>query len=110
VPRALTREEEERWLNASLEDKDHRLIHWYSLLGFDTCMSTNEIRSLRIGDIYLETKVLRIPPDGAKNIHRLRTIPLISPRVEWAVKNFLIRANALGSTEPDHYLFPFSEG
>jgi integrase len=110
MARALTREEEERWLNASLENKDHLLIHWYSLLGFDTCMSTNEIRALRIGDIYLETRVLRIPPDGAKNIHRLRTIPLISPRVEWAVKNLLIRANALGATEPDHYLFPFRRG
>jgi integrase len=30
--------------------------------------------------------------------------------VEWAVKNLLIRANAIGSTEPDHYLFPFRQG
>jgi integrase len=94
MPRALTLEEEERWLKASLENKDHLLVHWYSVLALDTCMSTNEIRSLRIGDIYLETRVLRIPPVGAKNIHRLRTIPLTSPRVEWAIKNLLIRANA----------------
>ncbi len=38
-------------------------------------MSTNEIRSLRLGDVNLHHGIVNVPDEGAKNRYRARTIP-----------------------------------
>jgi hypothetical protein len=107
IPRALTREEEGRWLAASRFEEHLLVVNWYSTLALHTCMSTNELRYLKVGDIHPDASVLKISSEGAKNAHRHRTVPLGSSDAAWAIKNLLLRASAIGSIEPHHYIFPF---
>lgn len=112
IPRALTIDEQRRWLETAKSKPRWHLIYWYSVLAFVSAMSTNEIRSLRIGDIQLGSGVLSIPPEGAKNRYRQRTVTLGTPDDEAykAVVWLLERARSLGSSNDDHYLFPVCIG
>ncbi len=106
LPRALTPEEQERWLRICTLQPRWATVYWYSLLAFDTSMSTNELRALRLGDINLQQQVISVSPDGAKNRYRMRTIALISAEAQWATGKLIARAKALGANSPLHYLFP----
>jgi integrase len=109
VQRALTREEQALWLKVSQMDSRWQVIYWYSRLAFATCMSTNEIRSLRLGDIQLESGIINIPWDGSKNRGRHRSVQIGADGDEAfdAVIWLLDRARRLGSRERGHFLFPF---
>lgn len=109
APRALTPEEQERWLATAESHPRWYLVHWYSLLTFDTCMSTNELRSIRLVDIDLRSRVITIPPEGAKTRARIRTIPIATSEAFWALEQLVLRARELGSNERFHYLFPFRD-
>ncbi|MFT4112379.1 tyrosine-type recombinase/integrase [Silvibacterium sp.] len=106
VQRALTPEEQSRWLGVARSTARWEQVYWYSLLAFQTCMSTNEIRSLRIGDINLQAAMLRIPLAGAKNQYRARPVHLSTTEAQYAMSWLLQRAQKLGATKLDHYLFP----
>lgn len=109
IPRAMTPEEQERFLAIAGNCKEWQFILWYSVLALQTTASTNELRALRRGDVLLAQGVLQIRREGAKNKYRIRTIPLETPEVVWALERLLDRARELGSTGPHHYLFPFAE-
>jgi integrase len=47
LQRALTIEEQALWLDAAASRERWSLIFWYSILAFDTTMSTNEARGLK---------------------------------------------------------------
>jgi hypothetical protein len=72
MPRALTLEEEERWLKASLENKDHLLVHWYSVLrpGYLYEYQRDPFTPYR-GHLSGNEGATNSRPVGAKNIHRL---------------------------------------
>jgi hypothetical protein len=57
-------------------------------------------------DVDLERATIRVQPQGAKNQHRIRTIPLNADALD-AVKEAWERAGGLGACLPEHYLFPF---
>jgi integrase len=107
LPRALTAEQQRLWLDVSLFKPRWHIVHWYSMLAFETSMSTNEIRALRIGDVNLYHGILSVPPAGGKNKYRVRTIPLYSADVKWAAEQLLARARDLGGVDPQHFLFPW---
>lgn len=107
VQRALTVEEQQRWLAVASTQQRWWIIYWYSLLAFETSMGTNEMRSLRIGDVNLYHGIVNVPQEGGKNKYRVRTIPLISAEAKWAAEQLLARARDLGASSPMHYLFPF---
>lgn len=109
MPRALRLEEQNRWLQAARSHPRWNIVHWYSVLAFNTCMGTNEIRSLRIGDINLPSRILTVPVEGSKNKYRHRTIPIVDGETGWAIEQLLARAYELGAREPSHYLFPFRD-
>jgi integrase len=50
--------------------------------------------------------VISVPPDGAKNRYRLRTMALISPEAQCAAEKLVERARSLGASSPRDYLFP----
>lgn len=106
IPRSLTPHEQKLWLEVSRMSPKWNIVYWYSILAFDTCMSTDELRGLRLGDINMFQRVLRVPRKSAKNHYRERTIELVGGDVLWAVEQLLLRARDLGATEPQHYLFP----
>jgi integrase len=95
------------WLEVAKTQERWWLVWWYSVLAFETSMSTNEIRSLRLGDVNLYHGVVSIGSAGAKNRYRVRTIPLVSAEVKWVTEQLVARAKDLGAGSPMHYLFPF---
>jgi integrase len=109
MPRALTPEEQMRWIETANSHPRWKLIYCYSVLAFDTCMSTNELRSLRLGDINLRSRIVTIPPEGAKVRPRQRDIEIAGSEAFWALEQLVQRARELGSSEHFHYLFPFRD-
>lgn len=107
VPRALSPEEQQRWLATSYSSARWNVVHWYSLLAFNTCMSTDEIRGLRLGDINLSQQILTVARKTSKNIHRARTIELVESQVLWAVDCLTRVASSCGAVDAQHYLFPW---
>jgi integrase len=111
IPRALSADEQRHWLRVAASEERWHFIYWYSVLAFSTCMSTNEIRALRLGDIDLEQGIIKIPWAGSKNIYRHRTVSIgnseAGDETIQAVLWFMERAEQLGSREPTNFLFPF---
>jgi integrase len=107
IPRALTPDEQARWLDISRCQERWNLVHWYSILAFHTCASTNELRALRLGDINIFQRLISVPWPGAKNKYRHRDIAIESADALWALERLIARARDLGATDPQHYLFPF---
>lgn len=104
VPRAMTPEEQHAWLHTAAAADP--FIYQYSLLALQTTASTNELRALRLGDIMLHQGVIQVRRVGAKNKFRIRTIPLESPEVVWALDQLVERAREMGASGPQHCLFP----
>ena len=65
-----------------------------------------EIRNLRIGDIDLEGGKIKVRAEVAKN--RTAREPMLMALAEWGLRQLLLRAQALGATEPHHYLLPLN--
>src|SRR3954464_9978266 len=107
IPRALTEAEQNHWLDVAASKERWKMIYCYSLVGFCTTASSNELRGIRIGDVNVRDAIVSIQAASAKNRHRIRPIPLNESGV-WAMEWLLDRALSLGSTQPNHYLFPFS--
>jgi integrase len=105
VPRALTPQEQERFIEVGLQMHD-QFIGCYTIAGIHCTLSTIEERRLKLGDINLVQRVIMVRIESAKNKYRPRTIPLTDSAV-WAFERLIERANLLGATQPQHYLFPF---
>jgi integrase len=108
--RAMSPIEQLQWLKAAGSREEWRVVYWYSILALATTASTNELRGLRLGDIFLEQGVIHIRPANAKVNARIRTIPLRAPEVAWALQGLIERARTMGATAPYHCLFPYYVG
>ena len=104
--RALTIEEQHRFLHAASSREAFRLIYHYARVALQTTASTNELRTLRLCDVLLDDRVIQIPPAGGKNKYRVRSIPLVTEDAVWAMEGLLERARALGASRPTDYVFP----
>lgn len=108
IGRALLPEERERLFRLAKRRPGWQAVYLFAKLSINTSGGPKEILSLRLADVDpfdQGTILIR----GTKNIHRVRTVPLNKEGLE-AVIEALERARRLGSTEPDHYLFPFPVG
>lgn len=63
-----------------------------------------EIRKLRLADVFLDEGRVRIVREIAKN--RKQREPRLMALAEWGLRQLLVRAQALGAAEPDHFLLP----
>ena len=108
VPRALSPEEQQRFLNIASSREEWQMVYWYSLVAFETTLTNCEMRGLRLADVNLYQQVLMVRAASAKNTYRVRTIPL-TPNALWAIERLRERAQALGASAPEDYLFPFAE-
>lgn len=118
VPRAMSPDEQHRFLHLAGGRAEWQTVYCYSLVALQTTASTNELRALRIGDIFLSQGTIQIRTEGAKNKFRVRTIPLQTPEVVWALQVLIDRARELaeraieadrfhGPVGPHCYVFPF---
>ena len=65
-----------------------------------------EIRQLQLSDIDLDEGKIRVVREIAKN--RTEREPRLMALADWGLRNLLIRAQALGAKDPQHYLLPLS--
>jgi integrase len=107
VARALSPEQQRLWLETSRKKERWNVVHWYSIVAFETCMSTDEIRGLRLGDINLSQRVVTVARKTSKNVHRHRTIELVGADVLWALDCLMTVARHHGASDAQHYLFPW---
>jgi len=107
VQRAMTQEQQQNFLDVAASREEWNFIYNYTIAALQTTASTNEMRALRLGDIYLDQCTIQIRREGSKNKYRLRTIPLETREVCWAFERLIARAHYLGAGAPFHYLFPF---
>lgn len=107
IPRALSPQEQRHWLTVAKSNSRWHLVLWYSMLAFGTCLSTDEERAIRLGDINVFQGVLVVPRGKVRQ--RSRTIELVGADVLWALDQLQSRAAELGAKEPGHFLFPWRD-
>lgn len=108
-PRDILSLEQEEYLFKTLpKHPEAALAYWVAAITNNTTASGMELRGLRLKWVFLTDEIaeIYIPDDSVKNTSRPRKIPL-NPLARFAVSQCLKRALQLGSTDPEHYLFPF---
>jgi integrase len=107
VPRAMDAKQQATLLHVMHSREEWRWIYHYSTLSLRTCASTIEMRTQRLEDGNLQQRTFRVGPKASKNKFRNRTIPLEHEDALESLEFLQWRANRLGATSPEHYLFPY---
>jgi integrase/uncharacterized protein YodC (DUF2158 family) len=107
IPPALSMDQQQFWLDIAASTEEWKLVYWYSILAFETAMTTDEMRAIRLGDIDIVKRTIRIPNSVAHVRYRGRTIPIKSADGLWATEKLMDRARDLGASLPIHFLYPF---
>ena len=105
VGTALTRAELRNLAKIAQGNRSWTAAFYAGVLGANTGMRGGEIKMLRLGVIDLERGRLVVRRRTTKTHAGARHIELNVDAAE-AVTRLLLRANALGSVDPDHFLLP----
>ena len=103
--KALTPEQEKKLFEVAASKPGWSVVYYAALLAGNTTARGGELKGLRIGDLNLIEKTLRIQRASTKTDAGARIIPLNDTAL-WACARLLERAEKLGATDPSHYLFP----
>jgi integrase len=103
--RALTPEQERRLFEVASSKPGWSVAYWAALLASNTTARGGELKGLRLGDLNLIEKTITIRRPTTKTDAGARIIPLNDIAL-WACARLLERAERLGATDPEHYLFP----
>lgn len=106
VERALSEQEQERFLRIASSNSDWHIVWWYSLVAVHLTFSTDEMRTIRIGDINLKHQIISVNRRYGKNRFRRREIPICDGACMWAIERLIDRARDLCGADPHHFLFP----
>src|SRR6266568_3414399 len=98
IPRAMTREEQEHFLEVAGGTERFLVLYCYSIIVFNTTCSCKEVRELRLEDVSRGDDMVYVR--WGKNKYRTRSIPLREDG-RWAVQQLLERARWLGCTAPE---------
>jgi integrase len=101
--RALELEEERLLLETAREKPEWDAAFLAALASSNTTMRGHELKRLRLQDVDLVDRHVIIRKSKTKGGER--TIPLNAASM-WSFARLLERAHALGSSEPEHFLFP----
>lgn len=104
--RALSDEEKKRLFQVSQANANWEAAYCFAMISVNTTAGPKEAMTLRLKDLDLERRILRVQPEGAKNIYRARPIPLNDDAFE-ASRLAVQRARRVGAISPEHYVFPF---
>lgn len=106
IGRALSVEEKKRLFETAMRNPRWLVAHCAAVLAVSTTCRGVELKNLRWKHVNLFDRVVRV--ERSKNESGRREIPL-NPDAIAALKNLLDRAQAIGSAEPDHFVFPACE-
>jgi integrase len=104
--RALSELERKKLLETAASDPNWLAACCFARISVNTTAGPKEVMTLRLKDVDLANRLFFVGPQGAKNIHRIRPIPLNDEAFE-ALRTALGRAKSLGAFEPQHHVFPF---
>lgn len=105
--RAISDLEEAAFFRVAFSDPGWRVAAWVSVISINTTAGPKEILQLRLRDLDLDERTMRVNADGAKTRERMRVLPLNDAALRAAIA-FHERARIdCGASEPDHYLIPF---
>lgn len=104
--RVLTDEQRTRLLRLAASNENWEAAYLFASISVNTSAGPKETYTLRLKDVDLVAATIRVQPHGAKNVHRIRTIPLNEEALATA-QLAIERAKRLGSVDPEHYVFPF---
>ena len=103
IGRALTQDEQDRLLQVAASKSRWEPVYCAAIVAANTSMRPVEVKHLRRCDVDLVKKLLHVRRSKNETSHRV--IPLNASAVEAAARMFE-RADLLGHTEPEHYLWP----
>src|SRR5690606_17221993 len=103
VGRALTPEERRRLFDVAASNQEWEHVYCAAIVAANTSMRPVEVKHIRRCDVDLVKRLLHVRRSKNETSHRV--IPLNASAIE-AVARMLERADLLGHTEPDHYLWP----
>ena len=103
VGRALTAEERKRLFQAAASSPEWEHVYCAAIVAANTSMRPVEVKHLRRCDVDLVKRLVHVRRSKNETSHRV--IPLNASAIEAAARMFE-RADLLGHTEPEHYLWP----
>jgi integrase len=106
MPRALSPDEQDRFMLIAASRPEWQLVWWYSLVAVHLTFSTDEMRTIRIGDINLSHQIVSVNRRYGKNKFRRREIPICDGACQWAIERLIERCGYISGVQPHHYLFP----
>jgi len=113
MQRALDRQQQARFLKTAASNPRWHSIWWYALAALHLTFSSDEMRTLRIGDINVAHQLVGVNPAFGKNFARRRTVTVEDGACMWALQKLMERAEQLCASwkdyrgpQPHHFLFP----
>ena len=103
VGRALTAEERQRLFDAAASNQEWEHVHCAAGVAANTSMRPVEVKHLRRRNVDLAKRLLYVRRSKNETSHRV--IPLNAPASD-AIRRMLERADLLGHTELEHYIWP----
>ena len=103
IGRALTADEQRRLFAAAASNQEWEHVYCAAIVAANTSMRPVEVKHLRRCDVDLVKKLLHVRRSKNETSHRV--IPLNVSALNALVRMFE-RADMLGHTEPEHYLWP----
>lgn len=107
IGRVLTPEQETMLFRVAASRPEWEVAYLCAILAANTTCRGGEIKGLRLSDIDLFEKLLNIRRDATKTDAGCRVIALNDAAV-WALGKLRARAEALGASQPGHYLLPLA--
>jgi len=101
----LSPDQEKRLFETAASKPGWQVAYHAAILAANTTARGCELKGLRLGDVDLIQRTLRIRRATTKTDAGARMVPL-NESAQWACARLLERARKLGSTEPDHHLLP----
>jgi integrase len=106
IPKALSQDEQDRFLEIAASQLEWDVVYWYGLLAVHIAFSSDELRTLQQGDINMQHQIIGVNRRAGKNKYRRREVPLTDARALWALNQLMERSYRLAGKSPELYLFP----
>lgn len=103
--RALSVEDEKRLFEVASSKPQWDVAYYAAQLAANTTARSCELKGLRLPDVDLISRSMSVRRISTKTDAGCRLIPL-NESAMWAATRLLERAQLLGASEPEHYLFP----
>lgn len=111
--RALSFDEQEHFLCVASQNPRWHPIWWYALVAIHLTFSSDEMRTIRLGDINIPMQMVSVNPNFGKNSERRRTNTIEDGTVLWALQRLMEWSEIKAKTWPDYvprsphyFLFP----